>query len=305
MSHTARILTIISAAALALTIIAAPADAQANRASSYNLENVLALQGYDPVAYFAEGGGRPREGSKHITHNHESVTYRFATEDNRKRFVANPTRFEPAYGGWCAWAMSEGSKAEIDPESFRIFRGRLFVFYDGLFANTRSKWVKDEAGRMGLADKNWKKLSGEDPPALGRDTTLQNLGDGALAIQGYDPVAYFPEGGGKATKGDARHALTHDGITYHFASDTNKKTFEANPSKYEPLYGGWCAYAIADSTDFVEIDPTSFLVREDGLHLFYDGLFGDTRALWQQDDATFAGKAQSEWKKIVASDRRP
>jgi len=121
----------------------------------------LALQGYDPVAYFPEGGGQPAEGKEKIIAVHGGITYRFAGDAHRKLFVADPWKYEPAYGGWCAYAMAEGEKVDVDPESFRILDGRLFVFYDGLFADTRKKWLADEAALLTKADAAWPKLSGE------------------------------------------------------------------------------------------------------------------------------------------------
>lgn len=121
----------------------------------------LALQGWDPVACFPEGGGQPREGSARFSTVHGGVGYRFASEANLKAFLGDPWKYEPAYGGWCAWAMAKGEKVEVDPASFRILDGRLFVFYDGLFADTRASWLKDEARVLRLADAAWVKLSGE------------------------------------------------------------------------------------------------------------------------------------------------
>ncbi|MEM9799689.1 MAG: YHS domain-containing (seleno)protein [Planctomycetota bacterium] len=129
----------------------------------------VALDGYDPVAYFPEYGGKPSKGSKKITTKHRGVVYRFASEANRKAFLADPERFEPAYGGWCAWAMADGkgNKTEANPKSFTIEGGRLYVFYDGFFGDTRKKWNK-KGGAPKLAsnsDANWKRISGEEPPA--------------------------------------------------------------------------------------------------------------------------------------------
>src|SRR4051812_40820817 len=72
-------------------------------------------------------------------------------------------------------------------------------------------------------------------------TKQYNLDEG-LAIQGYDPVAYFTEG--KAVKGSKSNAVFHEGVTYYFSSAANKEAFKKNPAKYEPQYGGWCAYAM-------------------------------------------------------------
>ena len=75
--------------------------------AAYNLgKDGLAIEGYDPVAYFAEGGAKPRQGKKDLEIVYASVRYRFATKENKERFEKNPTRYEPAYGGWCAYAMA-------------------------------------------------------------------------------------------------------------------------------------------------------------------------------------------------------
>lgn len=131
--------------------------------SEFNLgKDGLALHGYDPVTYFAEGGSKPKKGSDKITLTHDGVTYRFLNEKNKAAFEKNPTRFEPLYGGWCAYAMVDGSKVDIDPESYIVTEEGLFVFYKGLFNNTRKKWKKKGADKLKpKADKQWKKLLDE------------------------------------------------------------------------------------------------------------------------------------------------
>jgi len=125
----------------------------------YNVDKeALALGGYDPVAYFKEGGGKPARGSKEIVHVHEGVTYRFATEKNREAFKKDPARYEPAYGGWCAYAMASDSRVEIDPKSFLVTDGRLYLFYKGLFNDTRAKWNKKPDDLRVKADAAWKKF---------------------------------------------------------------------------------------------------------------------------------------------------
>jgi len=127
----------------------------------------LAISGYDPVAYFPDHGGKATKGSKKITTRHRGVLYRFATEKNKKAFLAEPERFEPMYGGWCAWAMydGKGSKTEPNPKSFTIEGDRLYLFYDGFWGDTRKSWDK-KGGAPKLASKattNWKRISGEAP----------------------------------------------------------------------------------------------------------------------------------------------
>ncbi|MGD9689541.1 MAG: YHS domain-containing (seleno)protein [Phycisphaerales bacterium] len=136
---------------------------------SYNLakdKSKPAIEGYDPVAYFPEGGGKATKGTKTHSFTYRGVVYWFASQKNLDEFTKDPRKYEPAYGGWCAYAMgATGEKVEIDPKSFTITDGQLFLFYKDLFTDTRSKWNKDTANLHPKADKNWKKISGEDAPA--------------------------------------------------------------------------------------------------------------------------------------------
>ena len=137
----------------------------------FNLDDGLALEGYDPVAYFPEFGGKAKKGSKKITATHRGVTYRFVSETNREAFLKSPASFEPAYGGWCAWALSDGKGSKVDPDekSFTIENGQLYLFYDGFLANTRKKWNK-AGGAPKLAAKataNWTRII-TPPEKLGR-----------------------------------------------------------------------------------------------------------------------------------------
>lgn len=137
-----------------------------------------------------------------------------------------------------------------------------------------------------------------------RDTPAWNLADDTLAIQGYDPVAYFPEGGGKAVKGDKKFEHAHNGAKYRFASAAHLERFKANPDRYEPAHGGWCSYAMLDG-EKVEVDPKSFIVKNDRLFLFYNGFLADTRSKWQKmDHAASAAKADANWKKISGESPR-
>ena len=128
----------------------------------------LALAGYDPVAYFPEGGSKAQKGSKKITAKHRGVTYRFASEKNKKAFEANPEKFEPQYGGWCAWALSDGKGSKVDPSPkyFTVENGKLYLFYKGLIGgNTRKSWNKGGgAPKLApLADANWTRITKPKP----------------------------------------------------------------------------------------------------------------------------------------------
>ncbi|MBL8991472.1 MAG: YHS domain-containing protein [Phycisphaerae bacterium] len=127
-----------------------------------NLEGGPAIRGYDPVAYFTDG--KPTRGSEKFESSHRGVTYRFATAANRAAFNAEPEKFVPAYGGWCATAMAEGRKVEINPESFKIVGGRLLLFYKALFGDALADWNKDEPGLKPKADRAWQGIvSGPAP----------------------------------------------------------------------------------------------------------------------------------------------
>jgi len=130
------------------------------RAKEFNLENKIAIQGYDPVAYFTQK--KAVKGKKEITASYEGVTYLFSSQANKETFVKTPTNYEPQYGGWCAYAMgSSGEKVDVDPETFKIVNGKLFLFYNAYFNNTLKSWNKDEANLNKKADVNWKKIIGQ------------------------------------------------------------------------------------------------------------------------------------------------
>jgi YHS domain-containing protein len=127
------------------------------RISEFNLENKIAIQGYDPVSYFKQN--KAIKGKKELTASYEGVLYQFSSSTNKEFFLKNPSSFEPQYGGWCAYAMgSSGDKVEINPETFKIIDGKLYLFYNAFFNNTLKSWNKEEQSLKGKADANWKKF---------------------------------------------------------------------------------------------------------------------------------------------------
>ncbi len=136
--------------------VTAFSQSQAKRISNFNLDNKVALQGYDPVAYFKQG--KAVKGKAALASSYQGVTYYFANDSDKSTFAKNPTGYEPQYGGWCAYAMgSTGEKVSVDPETFKIVDGKLYVFYNQFFNNTLKSWNKDEAGLKKKADANWNK----------------------------------------------------------------------------------------------------------------------------------------------------
>jgi YHS domain-containing protein len=118
-----------------------------------NLEKGLALQGYDPVSYFQ---GKPAQGSKIFRYLHNGIYYQFVSQENMIKFKKSPSSYEPQYGGWCAYAMGiNGEKVKIDPETYSLEDGRLYLFYNFWGNNTLKDWRKKGGGLRHAADKNW------------------------------------------------------------------------------------------------------------------------------------------------------
>ena len=127
------------------------------RTKQFNLESTLAIQGYDPVSYFKLN--KAVKGKKELSYVFDGITYHFATKENKDDFQKLPQKYEPQYGGWCAYAMgSSGDKVEINPETFKIIDGKLYLFYNAFFNNTLKSWNKDEKNLKSKADRNWKKI---------------------------------------------------------------------------------------------------------------------------------------------------
>ncbi|MFN0201732.1 MAG: YHS domain-containing (seleno)protein [Bacteroidia bacterium] len=127
------------------------------RLKQFNVANKLAIQGYDPVAYFKQG--KAVKGSATHAATVEGVVYYCASAANKAALLANPAAYEPQYGGWCAYAMgANGEKVEINPQTFKIVNGKLYLFYNAYFNNTLTPWNKEEANLKKKADVNWKKL---------------------------------------------------------------------------------------------------------------------------------------------------
>lgn len=141
----------------AFLILSSVLQAQtALRTKHYNTEKGLAVEGYDLVSYFSQN--KAIKGDARWTVVDEGITYRFSSESNKNLFLKNPRNYQPQYGGWCAYAMgATGEKVEVDPETFKVLNGKLYLFYHSWTNNTLTKWNKDEAHLRTEADKNWQK----------------------------------------------------------------------------------------------------------------------------------------------------
>lgn len=120
-----------------------------------------------------------------------------------------------------------------------------------------------------------------------------NIDKSGVAVHGYDPVAYFVDG--KPTKGSAERSVTVDGATYWFANDKNLEAFKAEPAKYVPQYGGYCAYGVAQGYK-PDIDPAAFKVVDGKLYL---NLSTGVLSRWSQDIPGNVKDANEKWKELI------
>jgi YHS domain-containing protein len=112
--------------------------------------------------------------------------------------------------------------------------------------------------------------------------------------KGYDVVAYFDN---QAVEGKNEYTARYDGVKFKFLSEKNLNTFNKNPKIYIPQYGGYCAYAIAEKSEKVDIDPKTFEIRDGKLYLFYNSWFNNTLTSWQENDVKgLQRKADKNWE---------
>jgi hypothetical protein len=118
-----------------------------------SLFSKTAVSGYDAVAYFTEG--KPVRGDSEITTNYQGAEWRFSSAANRDKFIAEPQKYAPQYGGYCAWAVSQGNTASADPLRWTIVKDKLYLNYD---LDVQKKWEVNIPDFIQKADKNWPKV---------------------------------------------------------------------------------------------------------------------------------------------------
>jgi YHS domain-containing protein len=255
-----------------------------------NAEGVI-LDGYDPVTFFTEN--RPVKGNAQFQSRYHNATYYFSSEENKKLFDQHPARYEVQYGGYCAYAVSLGRTAPIDVNTFSIVNDRLVVQHNQKAVNG---WNKDVEGNLKLADKYWPEVaknSGHQIKTEEEAKYVTNVNAEGIILDGYDPVGYFTEN--KPIKGVADYQTRYHGATYLFASAENKQLFDENPAKYEPQYGGYCAYAVSVG----KLRPIDITIFQ-----FVDGrlLFQHTQQaynLFNKDTEGNTQKADEKWPGLV------
>ena len=278
------ILTLV--AALTLTGAALAGQTSGNKILVLKNKDGEAIQGYDAVAYFTDS--KAVKGNAKIKSNYEGADYSFASAEHKTLFDANPAKYAPAYGGYCGYAASINRLSPISPEWFQIEDGKLILqhnkkAFDKFNAELKANVVK--------ADANWPGLVNENGVLGGK--TLVNVDKKGVALEGYDPVSYFTDG--KPVKGDNKIEGTYNGALYHFVSQEHRATFENNPTKYAPAYGGYCGYAASVG----KVRPANPLVWSivDG-QLIVQHTKGAAE-LWAKDVAGNRVKADKYWPLLI------
>jgi YHS domain-containing protein len=141
---------LLATAGLGLAAWAWRHPAEAAAPAVFTPRSQLAIDGHDPVAYFT--AGRPVRGLAEHSHEWRGIAWRFASAENLAAFQAEPERYTPHYGGYCAWAVAQGYRAPGNAPFWRIVDGRLYLNFD---ASVQRRWERDIPGFIAAADRNW------------------------------------------------------------------------------------------------------------------------------------------------------
>ena len=245
----------------------------------------VAILGYDTVAYFADG--KAIRGSEAYQSRHGGATYWFATPEHKAAFDREPARYAPQYGGYCGDAASINRLSPVDPEVWQLVDGRLVLqhnrkAFDLFNADLAQNVVKADANWPGLVNKHGKSAR-----------VLVNLNRDGVALDGHDPVAYFTDH--QPVLGSPEHEAVFNGAIYWFASYEHRVLFENDPTRYEPQFGGYCAYA-ASIGRVSPIDPTIFQILDGRLLLQHTPKAFE---LFNRDPDASLERADQNWPGLV------
>lgn len=246
-----------------------------------------AILGYDAVAYYTDN--KAVKGNPKFQSEYEGAKYFFASAEHKSMFDVNPGKYAPAYGGYCGYAVSIDRLSPISPEWFQIVDGRLILQHNKKAYDLFNKDLRDNVQK---ADQNWPGLVIRNGTG-GR--TLVSTDRNGVALDGYDPIAYFTDG--KPAPGDPAIEATYNGALYHFVSQEHRETFEKNPAKYAPAYGGFCGYA-ASIGKVRPADPKLWSIVDGQLIVQHTP---SAVELWEKDVTGNKAKADKYWPHLVAA----
>jgi YHS domain-containing protein len=253
----------------------------------------VALSGYDPVAFFTDA--KPVNGSPFITAEYQGATYFFANEDHKKLFAAKSDSYVPQFGGYCAFGVALDKLLPVDISTWQVRDGKLYL---NLNAEILKGFNADFDANLAKANKNWVGLQKHNatpvPAAQATTPTLVNVsGASKTALSGYDAVAFFTDA--KALNGSPFISAEYQGASYFFVSEDHKKLFTANPDKYAPQFGGFCAFGAALGK-VLPVDINTWQVRDGKLYL---NLNADILKGFNADFDAQLAKANKNWPSLV------
>ncbi len=143
-------LVLVTVCLAAAVLAQAPTTSGGSGMALLNLDNTVALHGYDPVAYFEREGAV--KGNKRILERVGGATYYFASRASRYTFLGDAPKYQPQFGGYCATSLAQGRVEDIDPEIYAIFDGKLYLFKDD---GARARFLRDPRGSIAAATHNY------------------------------------------------------------------------------------------------------------------------------------------------------
>ena len=244
----------------------------------------IALDGYDPVAYFTDG--KPVMGDPNIRAIHEGATYYFASEDHRWQFLRDPTHFAPAFGGYCGFAASIKRLSPTSPQFWQIVDGHLVLQHN---QHAYDLFNQGTQANFSRASANWPELQKRN--ALPSHYVV-NVDPTGVALAGFDPLSYRD---GKPERGAPEHSAHYGGATYWFTSEAHRGAFESSPARFAPAFGGFCGYAASIGV-FAPVDPMIYVVQDDRLILQHTA---QALSLYNKDPVASLKRADANWPGLV------
>jgi YHS domain-containing protein len=287
------------ALALALSFTSTTAASAQARTAIFQVDGI-ALRGYDIVSYF---DGKAEAGSDAYQATHRGVTWRFVSSAHRDRFVAQPDRFMPEYGGYCSVGMAHGGAVPTDPQAFSLYKGKLYLNSNKL---SRVTWSYAKDWMIGRADPNWTQwLARNTSAAVAASAGVPGAGRGprpiedtTLAIAGLDATTYQDAAGPQP--GDAAFTTTWKGKVWRFRSAANRDRFVASPDRFAPQYGGLSALILAHG-DWVPGDPRLFTIVKGKVYLDP----GEApRETFRRNPEKLIARADSVWRAAASTSGR-
>ncbi len=237
----------------------------------------------------------------------QGIEYRHFLQPNQYPEGAKPITAEQAAGTWLPDHPYRQAAEQGYPWLIRFGhqladQGVAFEDLIGIFADREELLYVDSCCHLNFLGNTLLQRTIARRLAGGQFDRPENLSDGGLALEGYDPVSYFDQG---PLRGRAEIAATHEGVRYRFASPENRGRFLADPERYLPRYGGWCAFGlgvdeaeIGVSPERYPVDPESYEISGGELYLFHRSRFIDARELWRRDRDRIRQRAAETWRRL-------